>query len=133
MQLKSRKETQAHLSPTQTSLIITDYDTYFFLKSKDNNRFAEVKGKCTDSLNNSENIGCIAWPGLIRNHDKKETKDPFKTNFLYIQPEGADITCPVGLALDFLHLKAASVTKTPAKPSSPKLDTQRAETKSNYA
>lgn len=44
--------------------------------------FAEVKGNSTDSLSHSENISCLAWPGLIRNYYKKETKDPFKTNFL---------------------------------------------------
>lgn len=134
MQLKPRKETQAHSSPTQARLIIIQTRTFiFFFKSKGMDVFAEVKGKCIDSLSNSENISCRARPGLIRNHDKKETKDPFKTNFLYLQPEDADNTCPIGLTLDFLHLKAASVTKTPAKPSSLKLDIQKAETKRNYA
>lgn len=62
-----------------------------------------------------------------------ETEDSFKINYFCLLPEGAEIICPVGLALIFLHLKAPSDTNTSAKPSNPKLDLHRAETKRNAA
>lgn len=71
---------------------------------------------------------------LLRNTTKRKLKILSKQCPCFL-PEIAKIVCPVCLTLDlsFPHLKAASATKTSAKPSSSKLDLQRAEMKRNAA
>jgi len=64
-------------------------------------KFAEVKGKRTDSLSNSKYISCHACSRHITKHDKKGNWRSFQNKlFLCLLPEVAEIICPVVLALD---------------------------------